>query len=57
VGSTDESRKRRLKDLDLSTEDVEPAIENSIDRRVYSGTLREITSARIGLRDLVRDLF
>jgi hypothetical protein len=54
VTHTDEIGKGRLKDLDLSAEDIAAAFQDTAYGGVDSGPLREIGSARIGLGDLDR---
>jgi hypothetical protein len=43
--------------LDLSTQDVEPTFEDPGDRGVYGSPLREVAGTRIGLGDLIREIF
>jgi hypothetical protein len=57
VGSADNSRESRLEGLDLSAEDIKAAIENPSDGGIDRGSLRDITGARISLRNLIEKHF
>jgi len=57
VPNTNKISERGFEPLDLSTQDIEPAFENTGDRGVDRSALREIAGTRISLGDRGRKVF